>query len=118
MSVPTENIDITAGDTFILDLTYTESDSVTARDLTGATARCQFRTTAISGTIEATLTGGITDAPNGIMQFSLTGAETQALLVSTEASAVLVYDVDVTFSDTTVATLVKGNVALTQGVTR
>lgn len=113
MALPTVvNLDIYAGDTFSHVFTYTGG-----KDLTGATALCQLRTskTAANPTLEVTPT--IVAAENTIT-LSITSVESQALISQTYTSREYVYDIQVTFADTEVNTPFQGKANVTQDVTR
>lgn len=117
MTTAIKDINFKAGDTFTYDIQYLDAEN-TPIDLTGCSVLMQVRTLATSTTIEETATGGIVDAVNGSMTFTLSKTQTQNLLPVAEASKQYVYDVEVTFADTTVFTIVEGKVSVSQSVTR
>jgi hypothetical protein len=64
-----EKIKLVQGDTRpALVCTLTDENSSTAINLTGATCRMRFRAVG-STTIRSTLTGTVTDASNGVVEF-------------------------------------------------
>jgi len=107
----------TAGDTIVIDWQFTEVDGVTPIDLTGATAQMQLLENITDATSFITMTGGITDAANGLGRFSLTGVESQTLLpIGSElAKKTYVSRILITYADTTTETIAGLNVEIEQG---
>lgn len=108
---------VIAGDDFFYGVTYTENDKVTPIDLTGATAKMELRESATSATVEVTLSGGITNPAAGQMIFSLTDAQTAALLPREEAAKTYISSVKITFSDATEQTVLIVNLSVDQAAT-
>ena len=108
-----------AGDTITIDWQYTEVDGETPIDLTGATAKMQLLDKITDQTQVIDMTGGLTDEPNGIGQFSLTKAQSQSLLpVGTGDNTPNINFVSVIhleFSDTTTKTIAGVGVTIEQG---
>lgn len=108
-----------AGDTITINWQYTEIDTDIPIPLTGATAQMQLLDSFADATQVIDMTGGITDAVNGIGVFSLTNVESQALLpVGGGGDPVTISFVSVifiTFSDTTTKTIAGVNVEIKQG---
>ena len=108
-----------AGDTITIDWQYTEVDGVTPIDLTGATAQMQLLNNITDQNQVIDMTGGITDAPNGLGQFSLTKVESQSLLpVGTGDNPDRINFVSVIkleFADTTEETIAGVDVEIKQG---
>lgn len=105
MSVATYTKTIIAGDDFYFPFIFTEQGGITPVDLTGATAVMEIRESATSPTVAVTMTGGITDAVNGVVLFSLTDVETNALLPRAEAGKIYSSSVKLTYSDLTEETI-------------
>lgn len=106
-----------AGDTTDYDVQYVESDGVTPIDLTGAVAKMSLKDAATDTVVVEDMSGGITDAEQGMMRFSLTKTETAALLPRPEASRALAYSVRITYADTTSETILTGTFTLEQVAT-
>ena len=77
----------------IFPLTFTENDGVTPIDLTGATAKMDLRLNVTDAMVAQSMTGGIVDAVNGMMEFTLTDEETAALVPREEVNKLFVYSV-------------------------
>lgn len=112
-------LNIKKGDTFILDITYKDSDG-NAIDLTGARVRMHIRETISSTTtllvFDTDLINGsatIVDAVAGTIQIKATAVETAALAVS-----LAVYDLEIIDSGGEVTTILEGDVAIKDEVTR
>ena len=107
-----------AGDDHAVDFTWTESDGLTAIDLTGATALMDLRETTTSvDPVAQAMTGGVLVATSGTMRFTLTDTETAALLPRATATQVWVYSVKLTYADATEQTIITGNYTITQAST-
>jgi len=108
-----------AGDTITIDFQHTEADGSTVIDLTGATAKMQLLNKITDQTQVIDMTGGLTDAANGLGQFSLTKVESQSLLpVGTGDGPDKVDFVSVIkliYSDTTEQTIAGVDVEIKQG---
>lgn len=117
MTTATNDIEFKAGDTFNYDLQYLDSEG-SPIDMTGMSVAMQVREAATSAVIAETATGGIVDAVNGQMTLTLSKTQTQNLLAVEDPRKTYAYDVEVTFADTTVFTIVEGKVKVTQSVTR
>jgi len=108
-----------ANNDFFFDLQLFESDGTTVIDLTGATAIMQLLTITDAPSSTKDMNGGITNAANGQMRFTLTDVETQALLtVGSGNSTTFVSDVQITFVDTTKEVVLRVNVLVEQGRNR
>lgn len=107
----------TAGDTVNIDFQYFEDDGETPIDLTGATAKMQLLS-ALGDLVQADdFNGGITTPVSGQGTFSLSAAESQALLpLVADAPTTLIYisKLQFTFADTTVKTVAGMNVTFEQ----
>lgn len=107
-----------AGNTITIDWQYTEDDGAPI-DLTGATAKMQLLNSITDQTQVIDMTGGITDAPNGLGQFSLTDTESQSLLPvgsgDNDPSISFVSRIKIEFADTTKLTIAGVNVTIQQG---
>jgi hypothetical protein len=114
--VGTDNPCLIAGDDFTYPIEFTESDG-TPKDLTGATAKMDLRSEATSASVTQSMTGGITDPLLGLMNFTLTDAETAALLPRSEASKSLVFSVKLTYQDSTEQTIMTGSLEFEQAAT-
>ena len=117
MTTAINNVTFKAGDTFTYDVQYLNSEGV-GIDMTGMSVLMQVREVATSAVIEETATGGIVVAASGEMTFVLSKTQTQNLLPIAEASKTVVYDIQVTFVDTTVFTIVEGTMTISQSVSR
>ena len=114
--VGTDNPCLIAGDDFAYPIEFTDSDLV-PKDLTGATAKMDLRVLATSSTVTQSMTGGITDPLLGLMLFTLTDAETAALLPRSEAIKTLVFSVKLTYADLTEQTIMTGSLEFEQAAT-
>lgn len=101
---------VTQGDSWELDITVTDTGAVDTsgnpvdpKDLTGATFDFTFKES-IDGAIIETPAQDLTDLATGRVSFSLTAAETDAL-ITTEDSRVLIGEPQVTYTDGTKDTL-------------
>lgn len=108
---------IIAGDDLIYSLTYTESDKVTPIDLTGATAKMDLRESVTDAVVAQSMSGGIISETEGKMEFSLTDAETAALLPRSEASKAFNFSVKITFQDLSEQTILTGTYTFEQAST-
>lgn len=117
MSIDTIDFNVIADNDFPMSFTVTDSAGL-PEDLTGATADLQIRDEATNVVIEATATGGIVNFTGGVIDFALSDIQTRGLLPIAEAAAVYVYDIQLTYADTTKETIVQGNFNVKQGVTR
>lgn len=117
MSVPKQDFTITADNDFPISFTLTNDDG-TPFDLTGATADLQIREVNTDVAIKETATGGIVDAINGIIDFALDDIQTRGMLPIATADFRYVYDIQITYADTTKETVVTGTMNMVQGVTR
>jgi hypothetical protein len=97
-----------AGDDLHLAVVVLDS-SGGPEDLTGCTAEAQVRTTVDD---ETTLATFVTDVVDNTVYLHLAAADSATL------PDTAVWDVQVTYPDTTVATLARGKVTLTKEVTR
>lgn len=104
--------EIYAGDTFTEVIQYNGTG-----DLVGATARCQLRANVTTATETLSVTPTIDDVAKTVT-LTLTSAETQQLVATTTTKSSHVYDVEITFSDTTVETIQHGKMTTTLDVTR
>lgn len=112
-----DNPCIIAGDSLFYPLTYTEADKVTPIDLTGATAKMDLRESATNPVVVKSMTGGITVPSEGKMEFTLTDAETAALLPRDQASKAFSFSVKITFQDLTEQTILIGSYTFEQAST-
>lgn len=112
-----DNPCVIAGDDLIYALTYTESDKITPIDLTGATAKMDLRESVTSATVTQSMSGGVISASEGKMQFTLTDAQTAALLPRDEASKNFAFSVKITFQDNSEQTILTGLYAFEQAAT-
>lgn len=117
MTVPKQDFNITANNDFPMSFTLTNDDG-TPFDLTGATAEMQIREVNTDVTIKETATGGIVDASGGVIDMSLSNVQTRNMLPIATANFTYVYDILITYADTTEETVVTGQMNLVQGVTR
>lgn len=115
MKTPRRNLDIPQGETYRLLLSLTDS-SGTAIDLTGYTARCQFRATTASATalLDCDTTDYITlGGTAGTLLLSIPDTVTEAW---TFTSAV--YDIEIIDSSSKVKRVLMGGVTVDPEVTR
>ena len=105
-----------AGDDLYYPLEFQDSEGA-AYDLTGATAKMDLRDSVTSPSVTQSMTGGITSALLGQMAFTLTDAETAALLPRTEANKSFAFSVKLTYLDSTEQTILTGSLELEQAAT-
>jgi len=117
MTVPKQDFDITADNDFPMSFTLTNEDG-SPFDLTGATADMQVREKNTDAAIKETATGGIVDEAGGVIDFTLSDVQTRNMLPISEATFKYVYDIQITYADTTKETVVTGVMNMVQGVTR
>ena len=96
-----------AGDDFYYNLTFTDSEN-NPKDLTGATARMDLRETVTNPAVVQSMSGGIIDAPNGLMRFTLTDEQTASLCPRDQVSCPYVYSVKLFYADTTEQSILTG----------
>ena len=104
---------IDQGSTFSKQITVYETDGTTVQNLTGYTVTSQLRknyTSTNYETINATISS---PATNGIIIMTLTAVETAAL-----KGGRYVYDLQVTYSDTTVNRIIEGLITVRPEVTK
>ena len=105
-----------AGDSIYYPITYTNADG-SAKDLTGATARMDLRDPVTNATVVQIMSGGITSAIEGKILFTLTKAQSAALLPRAQSSATFTFSVKLEFADTTEQTILTGLISLEQVAT-
>lgn len=114
----TRNLVVQQAASFELQLTVKTGDPLEPVDLTGASAKMEFRSdTAIGVVLElSTANGRITiDGPNGVLTLSIAAADTAALsLVDFPAR----YDLLLTYPNATVDRILEGLVRLSPSVTQ
>ncbi len=115
--VASDNPCVIAGDDLIYALTYTESDKVTPINLTGATAKMDLRESVTNAVVAQSMSGGIISATEGKMEFTLTDAETAALLPRSEVSKNFTFSVKITFQDSSEQTILTGLYSFEQAAT-
>ena len=101
------NFSVIRGDTFRKTPTFRRKDSKAPIDLTGATITGKVR----FGTLETALTCTITNATAGQFKFELTPVQTSALTVGVNS-----IEVQCVYADTTVQTLITGNLVVTEQI--
>lgn len=106
-----------AGDDIVYALQFFLSDGLTPIDLTGATAAMDLRLSVTNASVVQAMTGGIVAATLGQMEFTLTDAETAALLPRATESASWAFSVKLTYSDASEETILAGNFTLDQAAT-
>lgn len=112
MGLPAQrNISIYKGDSFAFQFTLKDPVSEEPVDLTGTTVKAQIRATEDSATVMAEFVTSHDD-DGGTVTISLTPVLTTALTTSG------VWDVQLTFPDTTVRTYLRGTATLVKEVTR
>jgi len=113
MSAANYDLVIDQGSTFAIDLTITESGS--AKDLTGYSARAQMRSTKTSDTVAGTFTCTVlTPVTDGKVKMELPASTSSAM-----DAGLYYYDLEIhTGSDVIVKRLIQGTVTLNQEVTR
>lgn len=99
------------GDTFLRNLTYREKNTATPINLTGAVVRGSIKKKVTDVTPVDSFTCALIDAINGKFAIWLAPSQTGAMDVG-----IYLYDVDITFPDTTVQTVVGGNFVVTAQV--
>lgn len=108
----THNIQIDQGSDFALDLTVTESGS--AKNLTGYSARAQIRSTKSASSVSASFTCSVVNAAAGTLKMELPNATSSAL-----SAGQYFYDLEIfTSGNVIVQRLIEGTVTLNQEVTR
>lgn len=108
----THDITIQQGGTFAKTLTIRD-DSQNPIDVSTDTFRGQVRKKYTSTEIEATFTTAITDGPNGLVSWSLTPAQTEAM-----GAGRWVYDLEWVKADGNVIRILEGVADTTPEVTR
>jgi len=118
MSCPgTDDPCFVAGDDLIYSLQFVENDEVTPKDLTGATAKMDLRETVTNPVVAQSLNGGIIAPLLGQMEFTLTDAETAALLPRAQTSKTWDFSVKITYQDLSEETILTGKLKLEQAAT-
>lgn len=105
-----------AGDDVSYFVQYTDNND-NPIDLTGATAKMDLKDAVTDAAIVKSMNGGITDALNGMMTFTLTDEETNLLLPRAELTKSWVFSVKLTYSDLTEQTILDGTFTLEQKAT-
>ena len=105
-----------AGDTEHILLAYLDASS-TPIDLTGVTARVQLRAVK-TDEIETLEVLGVIDIPTAELAFTFSAEETEALIPIGELRARYYYDVEVTYPNSDVETLITGVITVILGVSR
>ena len=106
------NISIDQGSDYATDITISESGA--AKDLTGYSARAQLRSTAASGTVEASFVCTIAAPTTGVVNISMPNAVSKLLNPQT-----YVYDLEIhTAADAFVQRILYGTVKVVAEVTR
>lgn len=108
----THNFDVYAGDTYTFTITYKENS--VGVDLTGTTLASSIATAAgETATTTMTVTAAADQTANpGQMNVTLPAANSDLL-----TGASYVYDIEVTWPDTSVQTILRGTITVTQDVT-
>ena len=101
------NFSVIKGDTFSKSPTFRRKDTKAPVDLTGATISGKVK----QGTNEVALTCALVNASAGQFSFGLSATQTAAL-----PSGVNQIEVQVTYADTTVQTLITGNLVVLEQV--
>jgi len=111
-----ENIEGYAGDTISVDLGLFDDEDVKMLEapLIGATAVIEVRNR-LFGDVVHTSTGTVTPA-DATISFTIPALESAALLAAPLRQVVLVYGVQLTFSDGSLVTLVSGKLKIVRGV--
>lgn len=111
------NLTIDQGSTFRKSFTYKTGTPATPINLTGCSAKCQFRSSASSETVILELTnlngGIILGGVNGTIELYVTDEQSSVL-----APSMMVYDVLITFATGDVYRLIEGSASVRAGVTR
>lgn len=113
-------IRIEQGETKIIPLHVIDYDGLDV-DLTGYTFAAQIRRKPSSATITATFSYAITDAANGLVQLSLTAAQTSAITcgdTETEPASLYYWDAFATSPGAKVTKLAHGEITVIAQVTR
>ena len=105
------------GDDLTYPVQFLLSDGETPIPLTGATAKMELRDSVTDAVVAQLMSGGITDAANGQMVFTLTDDETLALLPRTETTKKWVFSVKLTYVDLSEQTILAGDLTLDQAAT-
>jgi hypothetical protein len=105
------------GDDLTYPVQFLLSDGETPIDLTGATAAMDLRDSVTDASVAQVMSGGITDATNGQMVFTLTDVETALLLPRTVATQKWVFSVKLTYVDLSEQTILAGELTLDQAAT-
>ena len=105
------------GDDLTYPVQFLLSDGETPIDLTGASAKMDLRDEVTSASVAQVMSGGITDATNGQMVFTLTDVETLSLLPRTETTKKWVFSVKLTYVDLSEQTILAGDLTLDQAAT-
>lgn len=105
------------GDDLTYPVQFLLSDGETPIDLTGASAAMVLRDNVTDVAVAQAMSGGITDATNGQMIFTLTDTETLALLPRAETSKKWVFSVKLTYVDLSEQTILAGELTLDQAAT-
>jgi hypothetical protein len=108
-----QDLNIRRGDTFPLTLSLN-----TDKNLTGAVVNAQAKRSSNSSTAEITWTDiavvpDVGDNTNGVVDLSKSALETNTYAVGS-----YVYDVQVTFSDNSVYTIIEGKINVVGDITR
>jgi len=121
MAAAIVNLDVEQGATFSKLMTWYQEDGISVIDMTGCTAKSQWRTSVDDPTVLMELStenGRISiDVPKGQIKIHLTKDETAALTFTS-----CVYDLEVFFSEVSGETysyrLCRGKVKLSKSITR
>jgi hypothetical protein len=111
---------IEQGETKIIPLHVVDADNIDV-DITGYTFAAQIRRKPSSAVITATFAYSITDANDGLVQLSLTAAQTAAITcgdTDTEPASLYYWDVFATSPGAKVTKLAHGEVVMVAQVTR
>lgn len=115
MSLPPKyTLSLYAGDDKPFEIRWKDDDGV-AIDLTGYTAKMQFKVSPCEVAV-LTVVGTIAAPTTGVIVFTITGAEKQALIIDCETTCYL-YDVQLTAPSTDVETIVRGTVRIEEDIT-
>jgi len=114
--VGTDNPERIAGDDIFYPVEYQDQNGV-GFDLTGATAKMDLRDPVTNAVIDQAMSGGIIDAANGAMLFTLTDVESAALLPRAETTRSFPFSVKITFADLTEQTILTGGFTFIQAAT-
>lgn len=90
-------------------------------NITGATIRGQIRKTATAG-VSATVTAALTNASGGQFVWSISAAQTAALMADsnseTASASLYVWDMEIQYADGTIYPLVYGDVQVFREITK